>query len=160
MAHKTEYNIVHLNLSNDSELEKAYNEIKNSGIELTGILVQKMIKGNFELVMGLVRDPHFGPAVMLGHGGVFTELFEDVSFRIAPLTREDALEMMNELSISSVFKGYRGIKAIDQNILAYSLVNLGELALYNPESAEMDINPLIISDGKVTAVDALIILNN
>jgi len=160
MTHKTEHDIIHLNISNETDLKKAYNEIEKANLKLTGILVQKMIKGSFELVMGLVRDPNFGPAVMIGLGGVYTELFKDVSFRIAPLTIEDALEMMDELAISPVFDNYRKMDGINKNHLGESIVKLGNLALEHPEIQEIDINPLIISDGNAIAVDALIILKH
>jgi acyl-CoA synthetase (NDP forming) len=92
LAHKTEKNMVELNLEDEAALEKAYQALEKRGAaQLEGILVQEMIKGERELVAGLVRDPQFGPCVMFGLGGIFTEVLRDVTFRVAPLEKRDAL---------------------------------------------------------------------
>jgi len=126
--------------------------------QLDGILIQQMIHGDREFVAGLIRDPQFGPCVMFGLGGVYTEILNDVSFRIAPLERRDAFEMMDEIRAGGLLGPFRGSPAVNRDIMARILVNLGRIGLENPEIAEIDINPLIISDGKPVAVDALVIL--
>ena len=123
-------------------------------------LVQEMIMGDRELVMGLVRDPQFGPCAMFGLGGIFTEALGDVSFRAAPLTEPDALEMMREIKGRKILSAYRGMPAMDLDDLGKSLIRLGQIGLDHEIIREIDINPLIVKDGKPVAVDALIVLAN
>lgn len=121
-------------------------------------MIQEMVKGNREFVIGLIRDPHFGPCVMFGLGGIFTEAMKDVSFRVAPLTEEDAREMIGEIRAAKLLDAFRGEKAVDREILVRALVGIGNLGMKHEEIAEIDINPLIVKDGKPVAVDALVIL--
>ena len=97
LTHKTEMGMVKLGINSDDEVQKAYQEMMDKGIKLDGILIQEMIKGEREFVIGLIRDPQFGPCVMFGLGGIFTEVLKDVSFRIAPITDFDAEEMIEEI---------------------------------------------------------------
>jgi len=117
-----------------------------------------MIKGERELVAGLTRDPQFGPCVMFGLGGIFTEVLKDVTFRVAPLERYDAYEMMDEIKAKKILDEFRGKPAVDREKLADILINLGRIGLEHEEVAEIDINPLIIKDSMPVAVDALIVL--
>jgi acetyl-CoA synthetase (ADP-forming) len=117
-----------------------------------------MVKGDRELMVGLTRDPQFGPCVMFGLGGIFTEILEDVSFRMAPLTANDALAMMSEIRGSKILRATRGMPAVDQNRMAEILVNIGRMGLEHERIKELDINPLKIRDGQPVAVDALIVL--
>jgi acetate---CoA ligase (ADP-forming) subunit beta len=157
-AHKTEMGLVKLNISNDKELLTAYDEIMGKGIELDGILVQEMIKGDREFIIGLSRDPQFGPCVMFGLGGIFTEALKDVSFRVAPFTEDDALEMISEIKTSRLLGKFRGSPEVNKSLLVKALVGIGNLATQHNEIAEIDINPLIIANGKPIAVDGLVIL--
>lgn len=160
LHHKTERGLVKLNLENAAALGEAYGQLAAAaGGPLAEVLVQRMVAGDRELVAGLVRDPQFGPSVLLGLGGIYTEALEDVSFRVAPLVRGDAFQMMEELRGRKVLGAFRGRPAVDRETLAEILIALGKIGLENPEIREIDINPLIIQDhGKPVAVDALILL--
>ena len=159
-AHKTEMGLVKLKLANEDEVTRAYDEIIGRGVDLDGVLVQEMIKGDREFVIGLSRDPQFGPCVMFGIGGIFTEVIKDVSFRVAPLTEMDAEEMIDEIRMKKLLDEFRGSPAVDKKELVKALVGIGELGYKNNEIAEIDINPLIISGSKPVVVDALVVLAN
>lgn len=159
-AHKTEMGLVKLKLASADDVKKAYDEITGKGVELDGVLVQEMIKGDREFVIGLSRDPQFGPCVMFGIGGIFTEVIKDVSFRVAPLTEMDAEEMIDEIRMKKLLDEFRGSPAVDKKELVKALVGIGELGYKNNEIAEIDINPLIISGSKPVVVDALVVLAN
>ena len=126
--------------------------------QLDGILVQQMIKGSRELVIGMIRDAQFGPCVMFGLGGIFTEVLKDVSFRIAPLEKRDALEMAQEIKGAPILGSFRGMPAVDMELLSSMLINAGKLGLENDAVKEVDANPLIISGNKPVVVDALVVL--
>ncbi|HPI88331.1 MAG TPA: acetate--CoA ligase family protein [Spirochaetota bacterium] len=159
LTHKTEFGMVKLNLKNSAEVRKAYQEIVSAGLNLDGVLVQEMIKGDREFVMGLSRDPQFGPCVMFGMGGIYTEIMKDVSFRIAPITRDDAAEMLEEIRMKELLDEFRGSPAVERDTLINALVAIGNLGFNNDEIAEIDINPVIICGNKPVVVDALVILN-
>lgn len=160
LTHKTERGLVRLGLNSDEQVRDAFFGIRHSaGADWEGCLVQPQIEGKREFAAGLFRDPQFGPAVMLALGGIFTEALDDVTFRIAPLSREGAAEMLDALSCRKMLSAYRGETAADRKALINTLMGLSELALAHPEISEVDINPLIISpNGRVTAVDALVVL--
>ena len=159
IAHKTEKGLIRVDIRNDDEAKVAFNEIIAclNGNEKT-VLVQEMIKGKRELVAGLTRDSQFGPCVMFGLGGIFTEILKDISFRVAPLEKRDALEMMQEIKGHKILDSIRGMKAADLDILADILIALGRIGLENENIKEIDINPLILSGSKPVAVDALVVL--
>ena len=158
LAHKTEAGMVALNINSDSDVARVFDELTGRGTDLDGILVEKMVRGSREFVIGLSQDASFGPCVMFGLGGIFTEALEDVTFRVAPLTREDALEMIDEIKAKKLLGEFRGSPAIDREALAKALVGIGDLAMKYPSIAEIDINPLIICGDKPVAVDALVVL--
>ncbi|MBI4798864.1 MAG: acetate--CoA ligase family protein [Desulfarculus sp.] len=118
----------------------------------------EMVPGRRELIAGLVRDPLYGPAVMLGLGGVTAEALGDVVFRVAPLCLDDALDMMEELKGRRLLEAFRGEPALNRQALAELLVSLGRIGLEAPEVAEIDLNPLKIAQGRPVAVDALVVL--
>ena len=162
LTHKTELDAIRLNLVDAKAVRQAVKDLKaaTKGKKLQGLLVQEMVKGQRELVMGLIRDPQFGPCVMFGLGGIYTEILRDVSFRVAPLTERDALEMMDEIKGKKILEAFRGMAAADKPALAKSLVALGQLGLDHDQIKEIDVNPLILTkDGKPIAVDALVVLN-
>ncbi|OHD64791.1 MAG: carboxylate--amine ligase [Spirochaetes bacterium RBG_13_51_14] len=159
-AHKTEMGLVKLKLAGPDEVRKAYDEIVGKGLDLDGVLVQEMIKGEREFVIGLSRDPQFGPCVMFGIGGIFTEVIRDVSFRVAPLTELDAEEMIDEIRMKKLLDEFRGSPAVDRKQLVKALVGIGDLGYRHDEIAEIDINPVIISGNTPVVVDALVVLNN
>ena len=116
------------------------------------------MKGDREFVAGLIRDPQYGPCVMFGLGGIFTEAMADVSFRVAPLSKDDALEMLEETKASRLLGEVRGMPAVDVDELAGLLTALGRIGLEVPEVEQIDLNPLIIRQGRPVAVDALVVL--
>ena len=159
LAHKTERGLVHLNLSTAAAVKKAVEAIKTSaGDDLDGIVIQPQIQGKRELVTGLFRDLQFGPVVMFGIGGVFTEALADVTFRLAPISESDAADMLTEIRAQAFLGEYRGEKAIDQQQIIQTLQGLSRIGIELPEIAEIDINPLLASsDGLLQAVDALVV---
>ena len=158
LAHKTEAGMVKLNVGNSDEVVHVFDELMSKIKGLGGVLIQKMVKGSREFVIGLSRDPQFGPCVMFGLGGIFTEALKDVTFRVAPLSKEDALEMIDEIKTKKILGEFRGSPAVDREALAKALVGVGELGMKYDSIAEIDINPLIISGNKPVAVDALVVL--
>jgi acyl-CoA synthetase (NDP forming) len=158
LTHKTEMGMVRVNLKDAQDVAQSYDELTEKGIDLDGVLVQEMVKGNREFVIGLTRDPQFGPCVMFGIGGIFTEAMKDVSFRVAPLTEDDAREMIREIRAVKLLDAFRGESAVDQDVLVAALVGIGNLGMTHDEIAEIDINPLIVTGGRPVAVDALVIL--
>jgi acyl-CoA synthetase (NDP forming) len=160
LTHKTERGLVKLNLKNKEDVHSAAIYIKDAaGNDLEGFLIQPMLEGKREFVAGLFYDEQFGPAVMFGLGGVFTEAIGDVVFRLAPLNEKEARLMIQELHAKKLLGDFRGEKAPDMDALIKVLAGLSEIAMTIPEIKEIDINPLLVSaDGKVTAVDALVVL--
>ncbi len=148
-----------MDVRNDDEALSAYRDIaaRMDGSE-SAILVQEVIQGKRELAVGLSRDAQFGPSVMFGLGGIFTEILDDVSFRVAPLAKKDALQMMGEIKGHKILGAFRGMDAVDPHMLAHILVTLGKIGLENQRVQEIDINPLIISGSDPIAVDALVVL--
>ena len=141
------------------EATGAFEEIiAKMGGDKGGVLVQEMIKGQRELVIGLTRDPQFGPCVMFGLGGIFTEILKDVAFRVAPLTRKDAMDIMEDIKSRKILDAVRGMEAVDREVLADILIAVGQIGMDYDEVQEIDINPLKIRDGKPVAVDALLVL--
>ena len=159
ITHKTEKGLIQTDIRDDREALDAFNNIMAGMNGSHGsILVQEMIKGKRELVIGLIRDPQFGPCVMFGLGGIFTEILKDVSFRLAPLEKRDTLEMMDEIKAHKILDAVRGMDAVDRDILSEILINVGKIGVENDTIKEIDINPVIISGSRPVAVDALIVL--
>jgi acyl-CoA synthetase (NDP forming) len=159
LLHKSDRGLVHLNLTDAKAVETAAEEIaaEASG-ELDGYLIQPHIKGRREFVAGLFRDHQFGPVVMFGTGGVFTEAFSDVTFRLAPLTESDASEMLDEIQGKALLGRFRGEAAVKRDELVRTLLNLSCIGENHPEIAEIDINPLLVTpDGRIMPVDALVV---
>ena len=162
LTHKTELDAIRLGLADAKSVRKAVAELKAAlqGQKLQGLLVQEMVRGQRELVMGLIRDPQFGPCVMFGLGGIYTEILKDVAFRVAPLSERDALEMMDEIRGKKILEAFRGMAAAPRELMASALMALGRIGLEHPEVKEIDVNPLILQkDGQPCAVDALVVLN-
>jgi acetyl-CoA synthetase (ADP-forming) len=161
IAHKTEKGLICIDIRNEDEALVAFKEI-TEGMKGSGnaVLVQEMVRGKRELVAGLTRDLQFGPCVMFGLGGIFTEVLNDVSFRVAPLEEFDALEMMREIRGHKILGAVRGMEAVDMTMLADILIAIGRIGMENEKIAEIDINPMIISGNKPVAVDALIVLES
>jgi len=160
VTHKTEKKLIEIDRRTLKEVGRAYDSIiqRAGDTPLDGLLVQEMIKGSRELVIGMIRDAQFGPCVMFGLGGIFTEILKDVSFRIAPLERRDALEMAREIKGAAVLGAFRGMEEVDMDLLTSMLINAGRLGLELEAVKEVDVNPLIISGNRPVAVDALVVL--
>ncbi len=157
ISHKTEMNLIALNLSSEAEVREAFARLTSGGAT-NEVLVQQMVKGDRELVVGMTRDAQFGPCVMFGLGGVFTEVLQDVAFRVAPLSRRDAMEMMDDIRAKKILESFRGKPAVDREALADILINVGRMGLEQDLIREIDINPLKVPGGKPVAVDALVVL--
>ena len=159
LSHKTERGLVKVDIRSEKEALEAYSHIKaETAKEGANVLVQEMVKGQRELVAGLTRDPQFGPCVMFGLGGIFTEILKDVSFRVAPIEMRDALEMMKEIKGRKILDSVRGMPPVDLEALGKILITLGNIGLENDETQEIDINPLILKGSEPVAVDALVVL--
>ncbi len=159
-AHKTEKGLVAVHLGSDRALSDAFRTIRErAGPDFAGgFLVQKMIMGARELAAGMIRDHQFGPSVMFGLGGIFAEVLDDVVFRIAPLRRRDALEMIRSIKGHRLLAAIRGMPAVDTCALARSIVALGRIGLDHPQIDQIDVNPMIVRGADPVAVDALIVL--
>ncbi|MGA3279726.1 MAG: acetate--CoA ligase family protein [Smithella sp.] len=162
LTHKTEKGLVKLNLRSKEDVRSAALYIKEAaGNDLEGFLIQPMLVGKREFVAGLFCDEQFGATVMFGLGGIFTEAIGDVVFRLAPFDEEEARKMIDELHAQKLLGAFRGENAPDKDALIKTLVGLSRIGMEIPDIKEIDINPLLVTaQGKVAAVDALIVLGN
>jgi acetyl-CoA synthetase (ADP-forming) len=161
IAHKTERGLVKIGIKDAGEAAAAFKELREgSGADFERVLVQKMVNGRRELVAGLSTDAQFGPVVMFGLGGIFTEILKDVSFRVAPITTADALEMMDEIRAKKILVKVRGMPEADRSALAGLLVATGKIGVENPEVREIDMNPVMLEGSSPVVVDALVVLKN
>lgn len=160
ITHKSEKNLIRLDIRNKKDALRTFNEIQSLMAGDASVIVQEMINGKREIVAGLIRDPQFGPSVMFGIGGIFTEIFNDVTFRIAPIEKIDALEMMDEIRGKKILEAVRGLEAVDRDQISGILLNIGRIGMENEMIQEIDINPIIISNGKGVAVDATIVISS
>ena len=166
ITHKSDIGGVKLGLNTQNDVANAYDEIMVAASEkapnaiIDGISLQKMANPGLELVVGITKDSQFGPMMMFGLGGTFIEVLKDVSFRIVPLTREDAKEMIREVRAFRLLEGYRGQPPVDIEYLEELLLKLSFIAEQNPEIKEMDINPLVAYEKGAVAVDARVILED
>lgn len=160
LSHKTERGLVRVDIRSAEEATAAFDEIMNEVKDDGGtVLVQEMVKGQRELVIGLTRDPQFGPCVMFGLGGIFTEVLKDISFRVAPIETYDAFEMMREIKARKILEAVRGMPPADLDQLADILVKVGNIGVEQEHIKEIDINPVILAGSQPVAVDALVVLN-
>jgi acetyl-CoA synthetase (ADP-forming) len=159
VTHKTEKGLIEVGIRDEKDLAQAFAALQERSHGAAGdFLVQEMVKGARELVIGMIRDPQFGPCVMFGLGGIFTEILRDVSFRVAPIERRDALEMMQEIKGKKILEAVRGMDAVDLEVMSRSLIALGDLGMAQDAIQEVDVNPLIIRGNQPVAVDALVVL--
>ena len=160
LQHKTELDLIRLDLKDESQVKQAYMElIEKSTVPITEFLIQQMLMGNRELMAGLKRDSQFGPCVVFGLGGVLAEILEDVSIRVAPITTFDAMDMMTNIRGKKILEPFRGKPAVDHEALAEFLIALGRIGLENDAVSEIDINPIKLIEGRPVAVDALVVLD-
>jgi 3-hydroxypropionyl-CoA synthetase (ADP-forming) len=164
ILHKTDVGGVKVGLDNDADVKKTFNDMygrlsKKKGVEIKGVLLEKMVPKGIEMIVGLQVDPQFGPVMMVGLGGVMTEVFKDVAFRMLPITTADAKSMINELKSSKLFKGFRGSDPVDLNMLAKALVQIGKIGVDNAQYVNsIDFNPIVVYPKSYFVVDAKIIL--
>ena len=149
-----------MNLKSKEEVDSAYDELMNIPSQTDRkISVQKMADEPItELIIGMTTDAQFGPALMFGIGGILVELLEDVSFRIAPITEEEAKEMISEVKAYPILQGIRGQPPADIDTLAKILLNTSKLVMDHPEIKELDLNPVMVYEKGAKTVDARIIL--
>jgi acetyl-CoA synthetase (ADP-forming) len=163
IAHKTERGLVRLRLASAEAVREAADALLGAARPDDGpvdLLVAQQVRGNRELIAGVVHDPVFGPTVMLGVGGVLAEAIADVVFRVVPVSRLDAAEMIEDLRTQALLGSFRGEPPLDRERLADVVVGLSNLAEARPDIASVDVNPLIVGDGGIpVAVDALVELH-
>ncbi len=164
VTHKSDVGGVKLGLRTSKQVAKAYDDIllavrqKYPQAAIHGVSVQKMARPGVEVIIGMSKDAQFGPVLMFGLGGILVEILKDVSFRIVPLARRDAREMIREIKSYPLLEGYRGQEPVAVSYLEELLLKVSQMVEENPEIRELDINPILAySDGAV-AVDARVIL--
>lgn len=158
ILHKTDVNGVMLDIKSENELESAYEVMSGrfSAKDISGFILQKMLFGH-NVIIGMKRDRQFGPVIIFGMGGIFVEEIKDISYRIAPIKVNEAMQMVNEIKMFPVLNGARnGIKA-DVRKLADLISRLSVLAMKNPGISEIDLNPVIVNKNEAVAVDARIV---
>jgi 3-hydroxypropionyl-CoA synthetase (ADP-forming) len=164
ILHKTDVGGVKIDLKNEEDVKSAFNDMYerlSKEYDVKGVLLEKMVPKGVEMIVGLQNDPQFGPVIMVGLGGIFTELFKDVSFRVLPITKDDAMEMIEELKGKMLLKGYRGSQPINLDMLSNALVNIGKLGFDISSYYEsIDFNPIIVYPDSYYVADAKILLSD
>ena len=164
VLHKFDVGGVILNLNSRENARNAYNKIVENvkkhkpDAKIDGILVQEMAPCSTEVIVGAIKDQQFGPTLMFGFGGTFVEVMKDVAFRIAPITEEDAQEMITEIKAYPILRGYRGQPPADTDTIAKILVSTSRMVMDHPEIKELDLNPVMVYEKGAKTVDARIIL--
>lgn len=163
ILHKTDEKGVKVGLNSELQVRETFNEMYgrlSKKFSVKGMLIEKMVpKGITELIVGLQNDPQFGPVIMLGLGGIFTEIFKDISFRVLPINKEDAMEMIESLQGKQILKGFRGADPVNIDVLTNALVNIGKLGIDMAAYYDsIDFNPVIAYTNDYYVVDAKIIL--
>ena len=159
IAHKTERGLVRLDLASPDAVRDAAASLLAAAPpdDAVDLLIAPMVDGSRELIAGMHTDEQFGRCVMVGLGGVLTEARADVAFRLAPLTRFDAADMLEELRVQALLGPVRGEPAVDRDAVSEVLLALAHLAADEPDVHSVDVNPLVIVDGRPVAVDALVV---
>ena len=164
IIHKSDAGGVMLNLKTVAEVKNAYTRIfentkkYDSTAKIVGVLVQEMAPQSTEVIVGAIKDPQFGQTLMFGLGGIFVELLKDVAFRIAPLTREDAYDMVTKVKAYPLLTGYRNKPPADLDAIINILLSTSKLVMDYPEIKELDFNPIMAYEKGAKTVDARIIL--
>jgi acyl-CoA synthetase (NDP forming) len=164
IVHKSDAGGVRLGLKTASEVAKAYPQIlqairkSHPEARVQGVAVQKMARPGVEVIIGMSQDAHFGPVLMFGLGGILVEVLKDVSFRIVPLSRRDAAEMLREIKGYPLLEGYRGQEAVDIACLEEWLLKVSAFVEKHPEIRELDLNPIFAYSRGAVAVDARVVL--
>jgi acetyl-CoA synthetase (ADP-forming) len=164
IIHKSDAGGVIVNLKSNVEVQDAYRKILENAkkykatAKIAGVLVQEMAPQSTEVIIGAIKDPQFGQTLMFGLGGIFVELLKDVTFRVAPITREDAHEMVTEVKAYPLLKGYRNTPPADIDAIINILLSTSKLIMDYPEIKELDLNPIMVYADGAKTVDARIIL--
>jgi len=164
IIHKTDAGGVKVGIKTEKEARIAYQEIifevkkYNKKAKISGVIVYPMVRKGTEIIIGIMKDPHFGPVIMFGFGGIFVEVLKDISFRILPIEERDAEEMINEIKGSKILKGVRGEGPKDIKAIKNLLLKISQLALENPEISEIDLNPVFVFEKGLQVIDARMIL--
>jgi 3-hydroxypropionyl-CoA synthetase (ADP-forming) len=162
ILHKTDVGGVKVGIKSEQEVIETFRSMYDrlaGKYDVKGILLEKMVPQGIELIVGLQYDEQFGPVIMVGLGGIFTEVYRDVSFRMLPISKQDALDMLNELNGKKVLEGFRGSKPINKDMLAEALVSIGKLGIDMAAYYDsVDFNPIVVYPDDYAVVDAKIIL--
>ncbi len=164
VIHKSDSGGVKLSLNNVTEVKRAYDEIlrkvrkQHPDAFVHGVSVQKMVRPGTEVIVGMSKDPQFGPVIMFGLGGIFVELLRDVSFRVIPVERKDAQEMIEEIKGYPLLQGYRGKDPASISALVEIILKISKWIEGNPQIKELEMNPIFVYRDRAVAVDARIIL--
>ncbi len=165
IIHKSEAGGVKLGLEDAKAVGQAYDDImaaarqKYPKAKIQGVAVQKMARPGVEVIIGMSQDDQFGPVLMFGLGGIMVEVLKDVSFRLVPLTKRDAAEMVREIKGYPLLEGYRGGEAVKISYLENLLLKVSDFVKENPEVRELDLNPIFAYSDGALAVDARVILD-
>jgi acyl-CoA synthetase (NDP forming) len=164
IIHKSDVGGVMIDLKNKSEVQNGYRQILRNvkkhkpKAKVAGVLVQEMAPASTEVIVGAIKDPQFGPALMFGLGGIFVEVLKDVTFRVAPITKDEACEMISEVKAYPLLKGYRNTPPADTGAIIMILLNTSKLVMRHPEIKELDLNPIMVYEKGAKTVDARILL--
>ena len=164
IIHKSDVGGVIINLKDSKDVQNAYKQIMDNvqkhkpNAKIIGMLVQEMAPPSTEVIVGATKDPQFGPAIMFGLGGIFVEVLRDVTFRIAPVTEDEAREMITEVRAYPLLKGYRNTPPADIDAIVQILLNTSRLVTDHEEIKELDLNPIMVYEKGAKTVDARIIL--
>jgi acetyl-CoA synthetase (ADP-forming) len=164
ILHKSDAGGVILDIRSEEELKVEYEKLiaevgrKEPLAKVVGILVEKMMPTSTEVIVGGIRDRQFGPSIMFGIGGMFTEIYDDVAFRVAPIDEVDALNLIHELKGSKILEGTRGKPPVDLNLIINVLINASNLMMAHDAISQLDLNPVIAYSDSVCAVDSRIVL--
>jgi acyl-CoA synthetase (NDP forming) len=164
IIHKTEAGGVKVGIKDEKEAKAAYQDIiykvkkYKKEAKISGVIAYSMIPQETEIIIGMMKDPCFGPTIMFGLGGIFVEIWKDISFRILPLEERDAEEMISEIKGYQILKGIRGEEPKDIEAIKDLLLKISQLALDNPEIKEIDLNPVFVFNQGLQVVDARMIL--
>ena len=160
IKHKTDIGTVKTGIESKKEVKDSFREIVDNvhhnapGSKINGVQIQEEIEG-LEIALGMKRDPQFGPMIMIGLGGIYIEVLNDVSFGIAPISKQEAQEMIDELKSHEIFEGARG-ENHDLEPVKEAIIRLGDMALEHEKISEIDLNPAILKDGKLYLSDIVV----
>ncbi|NWF86331.1 acetate--CoA ligase family protein [Candidatus Bathyarchaeota archaeon] len=164
IIHKSDVGGVIVGLKSAKDVQKSYKQIMqnvkrhNAKAKIVGVLIQEMAPSSTEVIVGAIKDPQFGPAIMFGLGGIFVEVLKDVTFRVAPITEQEAREMITEVRAYPLLKGYRNQPPADIDAIVKILLNASKLVMEHQEIKELDLNPIMVYEKGAKTVDARIIL--